>query len=142
MRFLDADGGYFGPVMVAKESRLVGDYYLQMAYHKDFMRTQNIAASFARRYNDALNDAKRYLNTGSQLCFSSLPTIEFIEPIVAELMENGEEKNILIERYLEGIKVCFTKSLFACLLLTLFMQSNLLGCRHSSIAIWDLLKRK
>ena len=114
MRFLDADGGYFGPAMVAKESRFAGDYYSQMAYHKNFMRTQNIASSFARRYNDALDDAKRYL-AGSE--FSNLPTIEFIEPIVAELMENGEEKNILIERYLEGeyTKVCFTKGLFACL---------------------------
>lgn len=148
MRFLDADGGYFGPVMVAKESRFVrvargGDddgenastddvavnYYSQMAYHKNFMRTQNIASSFARRYNDALDEAKRYLNAGSQLCFSSLPTIEFIEPIVAELMENGEEKNILIERYLEGEykKVCYTIGLFVCLSLFVIpahMQPN------------------
>jgi hypothetical protein len=115
--------------MVAKESRFAGNYYERnMAYHKNFMRTQNIAASFARRYNDALDDAKRYLNAGSQLGFSSLPTIEFIEPIVAELMENGEEKNILIERYLEGeyTKVCFTIDLlFAChsFLLTLLTCS-------------------
>jgi hypothetical protein len=133
--------------MVAKESRFAGNYYERnMAYHKNFMRTQNIASSFARRYNDALDDARRYLNAGSQPCFSSLPTIEFIEPIVAELMENGEEKNILIERYLEGeyTKVCLTKGLFTChsFLLTPQMQSNLLGCCHSSIAIWDLLKRK
>lgn len=33
---------------------------------------------------------------------SRLPRIQFIEPMVVELNENGVEKNVLIERFLEG----------------------------------------
>jgi hypothetical protein len=125
--------------MVAKESRFVGEYlwYLgqlfhsileyihsyisiftenhggsydqQMEYHKNFMRTQNIAASFATRYNSAMDEAQTYFGEESQAFLRTLPRIQFIEPMVAELMENGTEKNILIERYLEGDykKVCY-----------------------------------
>ena len=100
--------------MVAKESRFAGEYYKStMAYHKNFLRTQNIASSFARRFNDALDEAEKYFDVTSQACIRGLPRIHFIEPMVAELMENGVEKNILIERYLEGyyIKVCFHMSM-------------------------------
>lgn len=117
MRFLDAKGNYIGPVMVAKESRFAGDYYTQMKYHKNFMRTQNIAANFAKKYNDALDEAQRYISD------ASMPRIQFIEPMVVELIDNGVEKNILIERYLEGnykkvcsiifsLKYCIFKYLF------------------------------
>ena len=89
--------------MVAKESRFAGEYHTQMAYHKNFMRTQNIAASFGRRFNDALDEAEEYFDTAaSQACIRALPRIQFIEPMVVELRENEVEKNILIERYLVG----------------------------------------
>ena len=94
--------------MVAKESRFAGEYHKQMAYHKNFMRTQDIAASFGRRFNDALDEAEKYFDVASQACIRGMPRVHFIEPLVVELMENGVEKNILIEKYLEGKykKVC------------------------------------
>lgn len=73
-----------------------------MAYHKNFMRTQNIAKSFGRRYNDTLDEAEKYFDTQSRARIRGLPRIHFIEPMVVELMDNDEEKNILIERYLVG----------------------------------------
>ncbi len=122
VRFLDpTNGGYIGPVMVAKESRFVGEYQstqtpasllrndvlkntyqTQMAYHKNFMRTQNIAANFGRRFNDALDMAEEYFDTASRAFLRGLPRIHFIEPMVVEVRENEVEKNILIERYLVG----------------------------------------
>ncbi len=122
VRFLDpTNGGYVGPVMVAKESRFVGEhqstqtpasllrndvlkntYQSQMAYHKNFMRTQNIAASFGRRFNDALDTAEEHFDTESRVFLRGLPRIHFIEPMVVEVRENEVEKNILIERYLVG----------------------------------------
>ena len=122
VRFIDpTNGGYIGPVMVAKESRFVGEYQstqtpasllrndvlkntyqTQMAYHKNFMRTQNIAASFGRRFNDALDTAEEYFDLASRDYLRCLPRIHFIEPMVVEVRENEVEKNILIERYLVG----------------------------------------
>mmetsp|Transcript_14747 Transcript_14747/g.22175 ORF Transcript_14747/g.22175 Transcript_14747/m.22175 type:complete len:790 (+) Transcript_14747:89-2458(+) len=103
VRFLDpANGDYIGPIMVAKESRFAGEYHTQMAYHKNFMRTQDIAACFGRRFNDALDEAEKYFNAASQAFIRGLPRIVFIEPMVVELIDNESEKNILIERYLVG----------------------------------------
>jgi hypothetical protein len=129
VRFLDANGRYIGPVMVAKESRFAGEYYKKGAFHMNFMRTQNIASSFARRFNDALDEAAIYFDEAFQACIRGLPRIRFIEPMVVELMENEVEKNILIERYLEGDykKVC-SKS--EALLAYLDLQSYLILIWH------------
>ena len=72
------------------------------------MRTQNIAASFGRRFNDALDEAEGYFDEACKADIRALPRIQFIEPMVVELRENEVEKNILIERYLDGdyTKVC------------------------------------
>ena len=96
--------------MVAKESRFAGEYHTQMAYHKNFMRTQNIAKSYGSKFNDALDEAGKYFNAQSRARIHSLPRIHFIEPMVVELREkvmgsdddDEVEKNILIERYLVG----------------------------------------
>jgi hypothetical protein len=79
-----------------------GSYQQQMDYHTNFMRTQNIASSFAEKYNEAMSEAQKHFSNNSQDILRSLPRIYFIEPIVVELTHNGKEKNILIERYLEG----------------------------------------
>ena len=146
MRFLDpANGDYIGPIMVAKESRFAGEYHSQMAYHKNFMRTQNIAASFGRRFNDALDEAEKYFNAASQAFIRGLPRILFIEPMVVELIDNESEKNILIERYLVGDykKVRSSDVLFCTFLLPSHLASMIqLIHIFSSIATWDLLRMK
>ena len=145
VRFLDpANGDYIGPVMVAKESRFAGEYHSQMAYHKNFMRTQNIAASFGRRFNDALDEAEKYFDTSSQAFIRGLPRILFIEPMVVELIDNESEKNILIERYLVGdYKKVRSSEIFYPFLASSHLAS-LIQFIHifSSIATWDLLRMK
>jgi len=130
--------------MVAKESRFAGEYHSQMAYHKNFMRTQDIAASFGRRFNDALDEAEKYFNAASQAFIRGLPRILFIEPMVVELIENGVEKNILIERYLVGdYKKVRSSEIFYPFLASSHLAS-LIQLIHifSSIATWDLLRMK
>ena len=130
--------------MVAKESRFAGEYHSQMAYHKNFMRIQDIAASFGRRFNDALDEAEKYFNAASQAFIRGLPRIVFIEPMVVELIDNESEKNILIERYLVGdykkvrsseITVLFLASSHLASLIQLILI-------FSSIATWGLLRMK
>jgi len=79
-----------------------GSYQQQMGYHTNFMRTQYIASRFAERYNEAMSEAQAYFSNDSQEILLTLPRIYFIEPMLIELYEDGKEKNILIERYLEG----------------------------------------
>jgi len=110
VRFLDSNGVFVGPMMVAKESRFVeyhgSSYQQQLDYHTNFMRTQYIASSFAKLYNMAITDARNhyFVRNDIQDLLRSIPTIHFIEPMVIDLIEkNGlGEKNILIERYLKG----------------------------------------
>jgi len=131
--------------MVAKESRFAGEYHTQMAYHKNFMRTQDIAASFGRRFNDALDEAEKYFNAASQAFIRGLPRILFIEPMVVELIENGVEKNILIERYLVGdYKKVRSDDVLFCTFLATSHLASLIQLIHifSSIATWGLLRMK
>ncbi|KAL7548558.1 hypothetical protein ACHAWF_012911 [Thalassiosira exigua] len=107
VRFVDNDGDYVGPVMVAKESRFVeshsgNSYQEQMAYHREFMRTQDIASDLAKKFNAALLQAQTHFGQKSQGFLSRLPRIQFIEPMVAELIEDNQEKNVLIEQFLQG----------------------------------------
>lgn len=74
-----------------------------MGYHTNFMQAQYTASSFAERYNDAMAEAQAHFSNDSLEILLTLPRIYFIEPMVVELNdENGKEKHILIERYLEG----------------------------------------
>jgi len=73
-----------------------------MDYHRAFMRTQDIASDLAKQFNEALNQACTHFGAESQSFLRKLPRIKFIEPMVVELIDNGEEKNILVEKYLEG----------------------------------------
>lgn len=90
------------PIIVTAESH-GGTYSQQMHYHADFMRTQNIASYFADKFKEAMSQAKCHFSREDQRTLSrSMPIIQFIEPLVFELMEDGIEKNILVERYLNG----------------------------------------
>ena len=112
VRFLDSNGVFVGPMMVAKESRFVeyhygNNYQQQLDYHTNFMRTQYIASSFAKLYNMAVTDARNHYfggNDKQQDLLRLIPKIHFIEPMIVDLIEKNDkgEKNILIERYLEG----------------------------------------
>ena len=81
------------------------------------------------KFNDALDEAEKYFDTSSQAFIRGLPRILFIEPMVVELIENGVEKNILIERYLVGdYKKVSSSDVFSVLSLqppTLQVLSNL-----------------
>ena len=74
----------------------------KMDYHRAFMRTQHIATDFAKKFNEALAQIQVLFDSSTQNYLSKLPRIEFIEPLVVELNDNGQEKNVLIEQYLEG----------------------------------------
>ncbi|KAL7549696.1 hypothetical protein ACHAWF_014679 [Thalassiosira exigua] len=107
VRFLDADGNYVGPTMVAKESRFIeshgGTYEEQMNYHREFMRTQDIASDLAQKFNRSILQVLKHFRREDQQHLSrKLPRIEFIEPMVVELTDGGAEKNVLIEQYLDG----------------------------------------
>jgi len=106
VRYLDSRGEFTGPIMVAKESRFVETQSRskmeKMDYHRAFMRTQHIATDFAKKFNEALAQVQGLFDSSTQNYLSKLPRIEFIEPLVVELNDNGQEKNVLIEQYLEG----------------------------------------
>mmetsp|Transcript_806 Transcript_806/g.1651 ORF Transcript_806/g.1651 Transcript_806/m.1651 type:complete len:716 (-) Transcript_806:901-3048(-) len=106
VRFLDSNGEFIGPTMVAKESRFVesleNSYLEQFNYHRAFMRTQDIASNFAKKFNQAMLQIQCHFGEKFQTQLSKLPRIQFIEPMVVELFEGEDEKSILVEQFLEG----------------------------------------
>ena len=122
-RFIDSNGDFVGPNMVAKESRYVEHVeerlgtaeqqnYLQshrQHYHRRFMRTQATAQRFAELFNKALEKLQRDVPEGSTNLshLKNYPRISFLSPMIVELVEmteNGEmkERNILVELFLQG----------------------------------------
>ena len=106
-RFLNPNGNFIGPKMVAKESRFIdpniGSYKETRAFHADFMRTQALASEFATKFNQALDSLwEHFVEPHAREIFRKLPRIEFVEPMVVEVQENNEESNILVEVFLEG----------------------------------------
>ena len=77
-------------------------YDEQMDYHREFMRSQDIASNFAEKFNEAMAQSQTHFGKESQSTLRNLPRIKFIEPMVVELNENGAEKNMLVEEFLEG----------------------------------------
>ena len=74
-----------------------------MDYHKEFMRTQNIASDFAKKFNEALLQVEgHFLGEQSKGVIRKLPRMHFLEPTVVEVKHEGEERNILVEEFLEG----------------------------------------
>ena len=126
-RFLDENGAFTGPKMVAKESRFVqnegthqSSEYLttdQHKYHKDFMRTQFLASKFATKFNDTLQEWEDHLRLRAghnssyrdQCLFHKerihkYPRIRFLQPRIFELRDDEEGKtfNVLAEPMIEG----------------------------------------
>ena len=77
-------------------------YDEQMDYHREFMRSQDIASNFAEKFNEWMSQSQTHFTKESQRTPSNLPRIKFIVPTVVELNENGAEKNMLVEEFLEG----------------------------------------
>ena len=50
-----------------------------MEYHREFMRTQDIASSFAKKYNEALDQVQKHFSRKDSLY--GIPRIQFIEPV-------------------------------------------------------------
>ena len=50
----------------------------QIEYHREFMRTQDIASSFAKKYNEALDQVQKHFRKDS---LYDIPRIQFIEPV-------------------------------------------------------------
>ena len=131
-RFLDEEGNFTGPHMVAKESRFIdnegierkgANYYLksrQHKYHLMFMRTQFLASKFAHKFNVTLDELKKRLNEmshqpvldrASKARFRKhrddverYPRIQFVQPQVFELVDKNERKtyNVLVEPMIAG----------------------------------------
>ena len=75
----------------------------QMDYHRAFMRTQDMASDFAKKFNEAFEQVQSHFDESCGLSvIKKVARMKFIEPMLVELMDNGVEKNILIEKYLEG----------------------------------------
>lgn len=83
-------------------SELDDSYEGRMDYHREFMRTQDIANDFAKQFNSALDNLTQHFDAKHHRWVKNLPRIEFIEPMVVEVEENGQERNILVEKMLEG----------------------------------------
>ena len=104
-RFLDDDENFVGAPWVAKQSRFVeeeGSYEARMNYHRQFMRTQTLAQSFASQFNQALSHIQSS---------SPLPRIRFLEPLIVEVTENGKEKHLMIEEMLDGKYMKFNNNM-------------------------------
>jgi len=107
-RYLDKLDSFVGPVMVAKESRFIAkdtDYDQRMDYHKEFMRTQAIAAEMANLFNNDIDNLSTHFPSSHHdyilQATKTMPRINFLAPLVVEA-HNPEEYNILIEPMLEG----------------------------------------
>mmetsp|Transcript_13076 Transcript_13076/g.15939 ORF Transcript_13076/g.15939 Transcript_13076/m.15939 type:complete len:195 (+) Transcript_13076:596-1180(+) len=108
-RFLDKYGNFTGPVMVAKESRFVDEsenddsYDKRMEYHKEFMRTQGMAASMAKEFNAALESISKHFQEPQivENYIQNIPNLKFLEPFVVETNSEGIEYNVLVEPMLE-----------------------------------------
>ncbi len=108
------DKRFIGPVMVAKESRFLskdGTSKQYMDYLREFMRTQSIAAEYAKKFNEALNDIPNHFSWAEhelvRRTTSKFPRIEFLEPLVIEVIDETKRDdstnyNILVEPMLEG----------------------------------------
>lgn len=95
VRYLDSKRNFIGARAVAKQSRFVEEensYENRMDYHRQFLRTQAIAAQMAREFNNATSKLDM-----------KVPGVEFLDPLVFELAnERGEEVNHLLEDMLDG----------------------------------------
>lgn len=108
------DKKFIGSVMVAKESRFLskdGTSKQYMDYHREFMRTQSIAAEYAKKFNEALDDIPNHFSPMHhdqvRRTTSKFPRIEFLEPLVIEVIDetkgdHSTNYNILVEPMLEG----------------------------------------
>jgi hypothetical protein len=99
-RFLGADQHTFtGPIMVAKESRFVEEestYQHRHTFHREFLRTQAIAARLSSQFNEAVASLGKEVSTRT-------PSVEFLVPLVVEVNDK-KLKNycFLIEPMLSG----------------------------------------
>lgn len=69
------------------------------------MRTQNISADFAKQFNEALDNLHthfRGLDVREKRHLDNLPRIEFIEPMVVDVLDGSKRKFFLIEKLLDG----------------------------------------
>jgi len=115
-RYLDDEGDFIGPVMVAKESKFVEDReisyndvasYLsshQHRYHKQFLLTQNIASRFAFYYNTLLEELSTNASPEQRSRIKQFPRIRFLDPLIFEMYDRseGRQYNILVEPMLQG----------------------------------------
>jgi hypothetical protein len=108
VRFLDDMDRFFGPKMVAKESRFIepsGEYVVKREYHKEFTRAQTIASELADKFNETLDALKDHVEKRQHFVVDGLPRIRFLKPLVVEAVggsHDGEPRNFLIEEQLEG----------------------------------------
>jgi Mg-chelatase subunit ChlD len=100
-RYLDESDHFIGPKLVAKQSRFVeleGSYENRMNYHREFLRTQALAARFASYFNDAISDLVNHFDPAHHGWIAKMPQIHFLDPLVVEvLQDDGTELNILVE---------------------------------------------
>eukprot|EP00956_Cyclotella_meneghiniana_P014296 scaffold21342_cov66-Cyclotella_meneghiniana.AAC.12 len=109
VRFIDTRGQLIdNHRYVAKESRFIENHenkQQQRDYHINFLRTQNIAADYAKQFNEDLGNIHTHFNRlhpDTRMHLENLPRIEFIEPMVVEVVDGPKRKCFLIEKLLDG----------------------------------------
>lgn len=103
--FLGDDGTVKSLRWVAKESRFVEEHsswHARLDYHTVFCRTQVLASDLAAQFNAQLASMASHLPVSCHVLLRKIPRIRFLEPLVVELMENGQEWSVLVEEMLEG----------------------------------------
>ena len=120
-QFMDKDA-FFGPLMVAKESRFIekhqitpfaaGSYGIQInpnlvqdrhQYHKQFALTQSQASNYADIYNATLDSYEsECLDPILKEKLINLPRVRFLNCFIFDLVQNGESVSVLVEPYIHG----------------------------------------
>ena len=93
LREIDANGKIVGSPLVAKDGRFVGDFYQLRNFHRSFCKTQNIAASLAKKFNQMLD---RSLQVGEKV-----PRIKFLNCYVYIFYDQQAEFYYLVEKQLD-----------------------------------------
>ncbi|KAI2489908.1 alpha-kinase [Fragilaria crotonensis] len=104
-RFIDQNSNFIGPKMVAKESRFIDHAHCpksERSFHANFMRTQNRASEVADQFNHAIDGLQNHFAQEHKGWVDRMPRIEFVDPLLVEVLDRNDKKHILIERFLEG----------------------------------------
>lgn len=111
LRFIDDYHQFTGKRWVAKESRFetVNNHAEDARFHRECMQSQALAEEYAKQFNQMIELLPQQLRHLNASYFQALPRMEFLQPLLLELVEpshsNGtapRTRKVLIEERLDG----------------------------------------